>query len=261
MDVRIVEGWPNAALLDMDLQGKTLIGSTNDQPIPRPNGVAAQVSVFPMVSATAEPYQIQPDTFVIVPPVYGLTVSVVGNVITVTGTPGTGEYLTIVADRNYVYSSGGATAAVIIAALAAAALVNYPGVTYTSSTLTIPFGFQLNVRQGAIGTLGQATHRQRHSIMITVWSPTHAIRSTLASAIDVFIKNNIRITLPDTSQALVKYERTNVIDEEQMVTIYRRDLIYDVEYATVWQFPGYVITSVDTSVANYNNSSIVPVTT
>jgi hypothetical protein len=62
--------------------------------------------------------------------------------------------------------------------------------------------------------------------------------------------------MPDTSQAVVIYSRTNTIDEQQSQTIYRRDLIYDVEYATVQQFPGYVITSVQVSIANPDKSVI-----
>ena len=62
--------------------------------------------------------------------------------------------------------------------------------------------------------------------------------------------------MPDTSQALVIYSRTNVSDDRQSTAIYRRDLIYDVEYATVFQFPGYVITSVNVSITNPSNTAI-----
>lgn len=97
--------------------------------------------------------------------------------------------------------------------------------------------------------------------MITVWAPNHRARTALASAIDNIFKQNVKITLSDTSQALICYNRTNVSDDKQLSTIYRRDLIYDAEYATVQQFPGYVVTSVNTSIANYNNTAIQPAVT
>lgn len=261
MDVRVQEGWPNPDQLDLDLAGMTLIGVTNGIPVPRSNGKMANVSIFPLPGNNITPYQIQDQTYTIVPPINGLVVSVNGTVITITGTPTTGEYVTLVVDHKFVYSRSGVSAAAIIAALAADIVANYPGVSSTSSTLTIPFQFALVVRQGAVATLGKVIHRERQSIMISVWAPTHDTRTTLSKAIDVAIKSKTTITLPDTSQATVCYNRTNVNDDRQMSTIYRRDLIYDVEYATLQQFPGYVITTVNTSIANYNNSAVVPALT
>lgn len=256
MDVRVIEGWPEPQLLDLDMAGKTLIGSLNDVPITRPGGVCATVSVFPMLGMTVTPYQIQDDTFTISPPVYGLTATVVNGVINVSGIPAVGEYLSVIADRAYAYSANGVSAAAIIASLAASFAANYSGVSSTASTLTIPYGFSLTIRQGGQGTLGKVVHRQKQSIMVTVWAPNHTVRATLASAIDVALKSKITITLPDTSQAVVIYSRTNVIDDKQVATIYRRDLIYDVEYATVQQFAGFVITTVNESIGNYFNASI-----
>jgi hypothetical protein len=261
IDVRVIEGWPDPNLLDLDLAGKTLIGSTNDVPIARPGGVCAQVSVFPMMGATSTPYQILDETWLISPPTYGLTVSVVNGVINVSGTPATGEYLTVIADRAYAYSTSGVSASAIIATLAADFSANYTGVGSTGSTLTIPYKFALAVRQGGVGIQGKVIHRQRHHVMVSTWAPNHTTRTALCNAIDIALKSNIKVTMPDTSQALVIYNRTNVIDDHQMATIYRRDLVYEVEYATVEQFPAYVVTSVNTSLANYNNSSIVPALT
>jgi hypothetical protein len=201
-------------------------------------------------------YQLLDNTYVISQPVYGLTVGVVGQVITLTGVPGAGEYISIIADRQHVFSANAATAAALLTALLSQVQVNYPSASATSSTLTIPFQFALVVRQGGVGVLGKVTHRQKQSIMVTIWAPDHISRKNLAAAVDIAIKNQIKITLPDTSQALICYNRTNYSDDHQMATIYRRDLIYDAEYATVYQFPGYVITSVDTTIANPSNTAL-----
>lgn len=260
MDVRIFEGWPLPDQLDRDMSG-TMLSGNPPIVVPRPNGPAAEVSVFPMAGMNSTPYQILDETYVITPAVIGLVVTLVNNVITVTGTPTTGEYVTVVIDHTFAYSRSGANAAAIIAALAADIVANYTGVSSTSSTLTIPGTFTIVVRQGAVGVLGRVTHRQKQSIMITIWAPNHRARATLAAAIDNAIKQKITVKLPDTSMMVVCYNRTNTSDDRQTSTIYRRDLIYDAEYATVQQFPGYIITTVNTSVANYNNSAIVPAIT
>jgi hypothetical protein len=249
MDVRIYEGWPQPDQLDLDMAGKVLQG-TPPVEVARANGPLSNVSIFPLQGNSAVPYQIEDNTHVIIPPAYGLVVTVVNGVITVTGSPTAGEYLTIVTDNTFAYSRSGASAAAIIASLATDIAVNYPTVSSTSSTLTIPFAFKMIVRQGAVGTLGKVTHRQKQSFMVTVWAPNHRARTLLAAAIDNFLKLTITATMPDTSQAIVCYNRTNVIDDKQVATIYRRDLIYDVEYATVFQFPGYVITTANISIVN-----------
>lgn len=260
MDVRVAEGWPLPDQLDRDMSG-TMLVPTSPAPVPRPNGPCCDVSIFPMNGNTATPFQILDETYVISQPVYGLTVTVVGELITLSGTPGAGEYITIIADKNNVYSRSGPTAAVIISSLVADISANYPGVTSTSLSLTIPYSFGLVVRQGGVGVLGKVVHRQRQSVMVTVWAPNRIVRSKLSAAIDVALKSNIRITLPDTSQAIVCYSRTNTSDDKQAATIYRRDLIYDIEYATVEEFPGYVVTSVNGSIINFNNSSVIPAIT
>ena len=254
MDVRLFEGWPLPDQLDLDLNGKTLV---NNVPVARTNGPLANISVFPMLGATLASYQIQDNTKVISYPTFGLVVSIVGGVINVSGTPNSGEYLTVIADAN-AFSATGASAAAVISALAAFFATKYSGVSSTSSTLTIPYGRTLVVRQGGQGVLGKVTHRQRQSVMVTVWSPTHEVRSILSAAVDNAIKANFKVAMPDTSQILILYNRTNVIDDKQMTTLYRRDLVYDVEYATVLQFPGFVVTTVDVSVANFNSSLVAP---
>jgi hypothetical protein len=50
--------------------------------------------------------------------------------------------------------------------------------------------------------------------------------------------------MPDQSDAKIVYQRQNTIDDHQNVACYRRDLIFDVEYATVLTVAGTTITSV-----------------
>src|SRR6185437_15215361 len=142
-----------------------------------------------------------------------------------------------------------------LAALAAQAKAVYPTASSTATTLTIPYGHSIVVRQGGEALLGKVTHRQCHEVMITVWAPNRVARNQFAAAIDVALKPKNVITLPDTSQAKIVYSRTMVNDQEQAASIYRRDLIYDCEYATLQTFPGFVITTVDITIASANGAA------
>jgi hypothetical protein len=255
IDVRIFSGWPMPDQLDLDLGGKMLSG-TPPMPVARPNGPVANVSIYPMPGTGIAVPQILDETYTITPAAISLGVTVANTVITVTGQPGAGEYLTLVIDDAVVCSQGGTTTQALLAALATQAQGFGYGATATATTLTIVFGHSMVVRQGGQAVLGKVTHRQRQSIMVTVWAPTHVARSALAKAIDGLIKQANKVTMPDTSQALVFYNRTTQSDEQQMATIYRRDLIYDVEYATVEEFPGYVVTSTQVSIAKPDNAAI-----
>lgn len=247
-DVRIGEGWPVSEALDLDVAGQVMSG-TPPVPSARTNGPCPNVSIYPLPGATSTPFQVLDKTYVVTPPSLGLVVSVVGAAITVTGTPKTGEFLTIVADRQYVFSAGGSTAAAILASLLTQAQVDYPLSSLSGSVLTVPYNYQLEVRQGGVGTLGKVTHRQCQAVMVTVWAPDHNSRSVLAKAIDGVLKQSITVTLSDGTEAKIIYSRTTQSDEAQNVTIYRRDLVYEVEYATLDAFPGTTITSVSTTIA------------
>ena len=94
--------------------------------------------------------------------------------------------------------------------------------------------------------------------MVSVWAPDHNSRSVISAAIDVALKNNIIITIPvDGSDAKITYNRTNVLDQKQDVTVYRRDLVYEIDYATVETFPGTIVTSSNIA---FQGSEYEPVT-
>jgi hypothetical protein len=277
MDALIFEGWPIPETLDLDLTGRMV--DPTGKVVTRPRGPRANISIYPMQGMNIVPQQILDETHIITPPVYGLTASAAQSqigasfTITLTGTPGPTEFLTIEIDNTYIASSGGVTNTAILNALAASintfsSLTNplIPGYVATVSggdTLTITGAANCVARLGAQGTLGKVTHKEQQSVMVTVWAPDHASRTAFAIAIDGLIKHNLTVTMPDTSMALIVYNRTNVTDEFETVAVYRRDLIYSVLYATVWQFPGTVITSVSTTVAPVDpvNSTFVGVTT
>jgi hypothetical protein len=264
MDVLIFEGWPIPEVLDLDLTGRQL---GNGGVVPRLRGPRANVSIFPLDSPGERIYQILDEVYTIVPPVYGLTASLtqapIGGAfsLTLSGTPGATEFLTVEIDNFFISSRGGASVAAILSAVAAdinnfkslAPLVPAYNPSYVATvngnTLIVGGAAYCTPRLGVQATLGKVTHRQRQSVMVSIWAPDHKSRSALAAAVDNVIKQNIKITLPDTSMALVCYNRTNVSDSHEPVACYRRDLVYHVDYATIFEFPGTVISSVTMQIA------------
>lgn len=255
MDVLIGEGWPIPEQLDLDLAGQTAPPTSGGTPGIRPNGPRPNVTIFPLPGASKAPYQILDKTYTISSPVYGLSVSSSsgGDTITVSGTPNTGEFLTLVCDGGVVFSEGGSSVAAVLESLASAASGTYPLTSVTASgtsgSLTIPVEHSLVVRQGGTGLRAKVTHRQCHAVMVTVWAPDPGTRSTLAAAIDNSIKQTLVVTLPDTSDALIRYLYTSVTDDAQNVTVYRRDLVYEVEFATLETFAATEITAVTTVIS------------
>lgn len=256
MDIRVLEGWPLSDQLDRDLGG-TMLSGNPPVPIKRPNGPCANVSVFPLAGTGNSIYQIQDKTYVLTQPTISLTVTVSGTPgsptqptqITVTGTPSSGEFVTIIADRQFDYSRGGSTSTDILSVLLTDVQANYPAATLVGNTLTIPTSYALTVRQGGVGTLGKVIQRQCQYVAVTVWAPNPQSRSVIASAVDIALKRNIVVALPDGSDAKIVFSRTTIDDRNQNPTIYRRDLVYEVDYATVDTFPGTTITSSDITLA------------
>lgn len=230
-DIKVFEGWPVPDALDADLAA----GRTN-------------VSVFPMGGGTGNCFQVLNEAYVVVPAIHGMSATIgrsgITGTVTIAGAPGQGEYLTIVADGKHAYSRSGATLALILAALQTDALADYSPVTVTSNTISLPTT-RIVAHIGAPATMGRVTHRQKDFVNITTWAPTPALRNTIASAIDVALKKVNRLRLPDTSQAILTFSHPLQRDEGETKSIYRRDLVYAVEYATLEMFLGWEVTSVN----------------
>ena len=75
--------------------------------------------------------------------------------------------------------------------------------------------------------------RQEKDVRAICWCATPAIRDSLSAAIDLSVDQSPFLSLPDGSAARVSYRNTTTSDQSQNALLYRRDLIYCVEYPTV----------------------------
>jgi hypothetical protein len=244
--ITIAPGWPEP--LDVD----TAMGAGN-----------SIVSVYPVPGATAKETQVFEPPQIITAPVFGMIAAVSATTpitATISGTPGTNEYLTFVVDGIHAYSSIAGpsdTNLTMATTLAALVAVNYPGTASVSGVVTVIGAHSLAVRIGAPYLAGQLIHRQRQQIRVTVFSPTDADRTTIAKPIDVLFKQNLHLTFPDTSQGIMTYANVIEDDKSQKSTNYRRGLVYDICYGTIDTFTAYSITSVTAPTTEVITGNIV----
>ena len=218
-DCRIYRGWPNSAALDADLTA----GRIN-------------VTVFPVpghARTTTRYTQIRSGS----PTQPTLTVSVSGTSVTFGGSAGLGQVAGILVDgpggQSYAYrTQAGDSPALVAANLATLARVNAI-VQLSGSTLTIPGVGDLIARVVADASAQQEIRRQEQIFRVTCWCPTPTSRDAAAVAIDLALAQSIFITFADSSMGKMTYAGTTVFDQSQDALLYRRDLLYQIEYPTI----------------------------
>jgi hypothetical protein len=212
---RIYRGWPIPANLDQDLASNII-----------------NISVFPLdVEQRVTRYPKDWQELPFASPT--LTITNSATTITVAGAPSSPlNVAAIVNNVGYVYAVQLHDTLTSIAT-GLASLIN-AGTPATSSgaVITIPGAHQLSARVGAIGTIIRETKRQKRSFQITFWCPTPALRDAIVPPVDAALGDIEFFSLPDGSSGRLLYERSPVSDRVERQGLYRRDLIYSVEYAT-----------------------------
>ena len=215
-DCRIYRGWPSSAALDKDLSAGTI-----------------NVTVFPGSGAgrTTTRYAEQ---WVGSPAEPSLTAEVAGTSVTFGGTAESGQIAGILVDsRSYAYRiQTGDTPELVAANLAAMARDNSV-VQLSGSIVTIAGAGSLEARIVADAPAKQEVRRQEQDFRISCWCPTPASRDAAAAAIDQSLSSIRFLALPDGTQGRLVYSGTTVFDQSQNASLYRRDLMYSVEYATI----------------------------
>lgn len=211
-------GWPNAANLDADLAG--IAGGSGK----------IHVTVFPTQierNTTRFPKSWQPQ----VAPVQTLSLSVVGQQVTVGGTVTTPQNAMLMVNRLPVVYAVQGTDSLTSIATALSALVS--GASSSGAVITLPSSAALSAaRVGASGTSIMEIRRQDRVFQISVWADTPANRDATAQVIDVALAATEFLTMPDLTAARIIYRNSAVDDMVQKANLFRRNLMYSVEYAT-----------------------------
>lgn len=220
--VRIYRGWPNAPALEADLaQG------------------ALHITVFPEAVLHKLTTRFSDRYKVITAPQATLSVSVNGNGATFAGTAGLGQYAgLIVGQATFPYvCQAGDTPSSVAAALAAAARETGLAASASGATLTVASASTIAVRIAAGATTMAERRRQLAGFRLSFWCPDPQTRDAAAAVVDPLLAAVDFLTLADGSAGRLLYVRTEVLDSEEVASLYRRDLLYTVEYPTTAMLP------------------------
>ena len=214
---RIYRGWPVASALDADLKA----GVVN-------------VSVFsvPGSARNTTRWGVEDTSTVIAPT---LSVSVVGgNSAVFGGSAAAGQIAGLLVDTTtYVYRTQlGDTPAVVAGMLAQAARTDRRA-WLSGAVVTLPDEGSIVARVVADGDVLQEVRRQEQTMRISLWCPNPALRDLASGVVDVALAVQPFVGLPDGSTGRLRYAGTTVIDQQEDAQLFRRELLYVVEYPTV----------------------------
>jgi hypothetical protein len=214
---RIYRGWPTPAALDVDLAA----GRVN-------------VTVFP-IDAGGRTTTRYPDCwFPTVAPPPALTVSTTATTATFAGTAAAGQVAGLrVDDQTYVYRVQEADTPASIAASVGLLVRSNRVVTVAGSSVAVPGAGTFVARVVADATVMQEVRRQAKDFRLTCWCPTPALRDSVVAAIDLRFAPLRFITFADGSGGRLLFAGSTVFDQSENATLYRRDLVYTVEYPTI----------------------------
>lgn len=219
----IQRGWPVPASLDAALAAGKITISVFSQ-----NGSERNVTRFPT------------DWVTLTPAVHTLTAAVAGNTVTIGGTVASPQNVLIsVGDfpatmKTVVYAVQPGDSLTSIATGLAALLVA-AGVAATSSgpVVTLPATAIITTKIGGYGTVVRELKRQERSFTVTLWCSTPAQRDVAGPVIDLALVKPENLLFADGTIGRLMYERTMILDEKETIGIYRRDIVYRVEYPTI----------------------------
>lgn len=218
--VGVVRGWPTANDLDTELDAGQAI-----------------VSIFPPPGMERNTTRWPRDDQLLTAPVHTLTATVSGNKITIGGTIATPQNVIALCGDDYSFSysvQSNDTLNSIASGLAALIAAKFPGTSASGDVITVVGNVgPLQARVASYGQVAIEQSRQEKTYWVTCWCPTPAMRDVLVPAIDVALKQLDFITVgTEASEARLRYASSRTSDEGQKVQIYRRDLVYTVEFGT-----------------------------
>ncbi|MEB0133569.1 hypothetical protein [Pseudomonas sp. CCI2.4] len=210
---KIYPGWPVPNVLEADLKaGK------------------AHISVYPLPTERKSTRYIGRTWVPMTVPMHTVVMTVTGSTVALSGSVSLQNLLINLNGISYVYSM---TLMDSLATAAAGLATLIPGATSSGPVVTLPAVHALFARVGGFATASMETKRQEKQFQITVWAPTPTTRDLCAGPIDAALSDSMNIAFADGSTGIIRYSHSTQTDQIEKAGLYRRDLIYTVDYATV----------------------------
>lgn len=241
--VSIYPGWPNPQKLDKDL----------------PNGIA-HVNIYPWkqdrnTTRYMERWQVQ------AAPAATITTRIEDNVVVLEGVPGAGHNIVVFVNGGvFAYRTlPGDSLAKAAAALAEVINTTIPETIAIGPTIVLPMSARIAAaRVGAKGTAIKEIGRQERIFQIGVWAASPQGRDNVAKAVQPQIRSRRFLVMPDGFGARIIYHADLINDSEQKMGIYRRDLLWSIEYATTITEEQWQITTPQTDIRPRLYGAVLP---
>jgi hypothetical protein len=190
------------------------------------------ISVFPVPNATRDTtrWGVQSTTMSIA---CGLSVIVSEQTASFAGAALGGELAgLLVNDQPFVYHAQSGDSAALVAASLADQVRTTQICWLQQSRLSIPGAVTLVARTTGLAAVLQEWARQAQELRISVWAGSPALRDQVCGAIGAGLSQIAFLTLADGSAGRLLYRKTASFDDDQVASVYRRELVYEVEYGT-----------------------------
>lgn len=218
LNVMLSRGWPIAARLDADIAA-----------------FAAQVTISPgsgmARNTTRYPGIWKPPAVATAPT---LTVAKTTTTVTFGGAGGAGQIVGVAIGLGYNPAAyavrSGATDAPTTIAAAFAALI--PGASAAGAVLTVP-GPVVSARVLADQPATREVRRQQQMMQFSIWAPSASARDAITSVLDAYLGGVAFFAASDGSSVRMIYAGQVTLDPAAKAGIYRRDMRFTCEYATI----------------------------
>lgn len=224
---RVTRGWPKSASLDVDLK----------------SGIA-NVTVYPMqIERNVTRFNRDWHALLYSNSAVTIAVNAKAGTITLGGTlpsPYAVQNFAVVTDNRQVFNytlQSSDTLTSVATALASLIAVTFPGTTSSGQVITVIGANALNANVGIVAGVIREVKRQIRYLRIVLWCSTPPIRDALGALLDPALAANIWLTMPDGTGARLQSNTSGIAgsgpdDDPQKALLYRRDLVYTVEYST-----------------------------
>jgi hypothetical protein len=164
-----------------------------------------------------------------------VAVSVAGSTVTLVGTVSAHAIGVAIGPAKIMYAMQRSDTLSTAAAALGAAIQTQTGLTATSSGAQITVNTTLPIAPlvSVPGRMARELTRQMRDFMITVWAPNPNARRMTGAAVTLALSKMLSLNLGDGSVGRMTYRRTRLSDELQTAAVYRRDIIFTVEYPTL----------------------------
>ena len=215
---RVYRGWPNAGTLNGDLSAGVVnvtVMSDNES------------------GRTTTRYLPEWQTDTVVP---GIVASSSGQTITISGSPALGDVAGVLVDGSaFAYRIQEGDTTFSVASNLALTIQTSHQALAQGFTIVVPGAGSIMARAVTDQATSFESRRQEKDVRIVCWCAAPPIRDTVGAAIDAAMNRLSFLVLADNTCARIVYRSTASYDQAQNSLLYRRDIVYSIEYATILQ--------------------------